>query len=185
VPLWLWIVIATAAAAVLLAALAWAWTAARRHRFRSEFGKEYDHAVRRAGNRREAEDELRSRRERREQMQLRPLSAQERARYRDLWARAKESFVDDPESAVHDGERLIRELMSLRGFPRGDFDQRALDLSLEDPDLAVRYRRAHEAARSRDRRTDDLRGAMREYEPVFVSLVAAGEHDEPVAAHSS
>jgi hypothetical protein len=129
----------------------------------------------RPSSRKEAEEELRSRRERHDEFDLQPLDPASRGRYGRLWATAKESFVDDPEAAVQEGERLIREVMRLRGYPAGDFDQRAADLSLENPDLSVRYRKAHDTARAGHGQTEQLRRAMRQYRELFNELLGNGD----------
>ena len=42
-------------------------------------------------------------------------------------------FVDDPNGAVTDADRLVEEVMQSRGYPVSDFDQRVADISVHHP----------------------------------------------------
>jgi flagellar biosynthesis/type III secretory pathway M-ring protein FliF/YscJ len=115
VPTWGWIVIAIAAV-VVLAAVAWsAYNTRRRRGLQDRFGSEYDRTVADAPSRREAESELAERQKRREELQIRPLEPQSRDRYASEWHNTQARFVDDPEAAVADADRLIQQVMRERG----------------------------------------------------------------------
>ena len=64
----------------------------------------------------------------------------------------------------------LNELMKARGYPMGDFEQQAADISVEHPQVVDDYRFAHEIA-TRDGRgqatTEDLRLAMQRYRNLF------------------
>ena len=177
-PTWGWIVIAIAAV-VVLAAIAWsAYSSKRRKGLQDRFGSEYDHTVADAPSRREAESELAEREKRREELEIRPLEPQARDRYASEWHNTQAKFVDDPQAAVGDADRLIQQVMRERGYPVEDFDQRADDLSVDYPEVVENYRNARDLARQGE--TEDLRRAMRQQRMLFEQLV--GAVDEPAEA---
>ena len=176
-PTWLWVVIAVAAALVVLA-IVWAATTRRRSRsLRDRFGREYDRTLEQAGGRREGERKLTAREKRHEELDLRPLSADDRDRYRAHWEETQGLFVDDPKGAVADADRLVQRVMRARGYPVDDFERRAADISVEHPDLVEKYRTAHGIARSSERgeaSTEDLRQSVRHYRALFLVLLDDG-----------
>jgi hypothetical protein len=171
---WVWITIAVVAAVVVLGVL---WSATRTRRTRSlqdRFGREYDRAVEHAGDRREAERELREREKRHEELDLRPLAPEARDRYVEEWRMTQGRFVDDPTGAVADADTLVQRVMKDRGYPVDDFDQRAADISVEHPELVEKYRTAHGIAQASERgeaSTEDLRHSVRHYRALFVELL--------------
>jgi hypothetical protein len=173
-PTWGWIVIAIAAV-VVIGAIAWsAYRARQRRGLQERFGSEYDRTVADSPNRREAEAELTEREKRREELNIRPLDQRSRDRYTSQWKNAQERFVDDPEAAVTDADRLIQEVMRERGYPVEDFEQRATDVSVDHPEVVLNYRAAHEISRDNDRgkaSTEDLRKAMVHYRALFTELL--------------
>jgi hypothetical protein len=177
---WVWIVIAVVAVIVL--GLVWAATRTRRTRsLQDRFGSEYDRTVEHAGDRREAERELREREKRHEQLELRPLPPEVRDRYVQGWQATQGRFVDDPKGAVKDADTLVQRVMRDRGYPVDDFEQRAADISVEHPDLVEKYRTAHGIARASERgeaSTDDLRHSVRHYRALFVELLDVQNGDD-------
>jgi hypothetical protein len=155
----------------------------RTERLRTQFGgAEYSRAVKEGGSRRQAEAALDERAERVERLHIRPLAAEDRTRFVDSWARIQARFVDGPGSAVTDADRLLGDVMSTRGYPVSDFEQRAADISVDHPLVLENYRAAHQSALRQTRgqaSTEDLRQAMIHYRTLFEELVA-----EPAAAHS-
>ncbi|MEU7028392.1 hypothetical protein ACF09L_21370 [Streptomyces sp. NPDC014779] len=165
------------AVVIVLIALAIFLDRRRRRRLRERFGPEYDRAVDEAGGRRAAEYELGKRQERHESLDIRPLDPGLRDRYAREWRGVQEQFVDRPESAVHDADRLVTALMRERGYPTEDFEQQARDLSVEHGKTLEHYRAAHEVDRlSADHRatTEQLRGAMVHYRSLFDELLSDG-----------
>ena len=170
-PTWGWIVIAIAAV-VVLAAIAWsAYSSKRRKGLQDRFGSEYDHTVADAPSRREAESELAEREKRREELEIRPLEPQARDRYASEWHNTQAKFVDDPQAAVGDADRLIQQVMRERGYPVEDFDQQAADVSVDHPHVVENYRKAHSIHTERDASTEDLRQAMVHYRALFAELL--------------
>ena len=94
------------------------------------YGPEYDRAVDLAASQHEAESELRRRSKRHEQLELRSLDSSEREYFERCWSDVQGQFVDDPSIAVRNADLLVVEVMSVRGYPVEDFDQRANDLSV-------------------------------------------------------
>lgn len=141
---------------------------------RERFGPEYGRVVQKEGNVRRAESVLEFRRQRREKLNIRPLAEPDRLRYADGWTSVQAHFVDDPKAAVTQADRLLSEVMQARGYPTGDFEQRADDISVDHPVFVENYRVAHEIAVRHDRgdaSTEDLRRAMIHYRKLFDDLL--------------
>jgi hypothetical protein len=181
VPTWVWILIAAAAGLVAVVA---AWTMVKQRRtkqLQGQFGPEYDRTVESAESKRAAEAELAERKERREQLQVRPLSSTARERYTFQWQTVQAQFVDSPDAAVTSADLLIQAVMADRGYPVKDFDSRAADISVDHPQVVENYRQGHRLAEKSadgDGSTEDLRQAMRHYRALFDELVEA-DADEP------
>jgi hypothetical protein len=154
-------------------------TAMRRRQtgqLRSRFGPEYDRTVESAGDRRQAETELRGRSERRRQYELRPLDALSQQRYVESWRQVQASFVDEPAESVRQADRLVGQVMTERGYPTAEFDQRAADVSVDHPDVVESYRAAHAISVANDEgqaSTEDLRRAMTQYRELFARLLGS------------
>lgn len=170
------------AAVVVLAAIAVvARLASRRKHLRDRFGPEYDRTVSSHQNRTSAERELDRREKRHQSFDLRPLPAPVRQRYAQQWALIQEHFVDRPDVAVADADRLVTELMAERGYPTGRFDQQLADLSVEHGRTLDHYRAAHETYERHTRSqvaTEDLRAAMVHYRALFDDLLSTSAADE-------
>ncbi|NEA48697.1 hypothetical protein [Streptomyces sp. SID10815] len=152
-------------------------TLARRRRLRERFGPEYERTVADAGDRRAGERELRDREKRHDSLDIKPLPAASRDRYTREWSSVQEEFVDRPEDAVHDADRLVTSLMRERGYPTEGFEQQAADLSVEHGRTLGHYRAAHdvESLTTRSKATtEQLRGAMVHYRALFDELLSDG-----------
>jgi len=139
-----------------------------------KFGPEYDRVVQEEGNARRAEAVLESRQKRVAKFNVRPLSPEECDRFAGQWRAVQEHFVDDPRRAVADADRLINEALRLRGYPMGDFEERAADLSVEHGRMVDNYRTAHKVAMEDERgqaTTEDLRRAMQHYRNLFEEVL--------------
>lgn len=174
--------IAIVVVAVIVAAGIAIWFSIRKRRtekLRTQFGNaEYTRAVNEGGSQRKAEAALDQRAERVEALHIRPLASADRARFVESWARVQARFVDSPGGAVTDADQLLADVMSTRGYPISDFEQRAADISVDHPLVLENYRAAHEAALRQTRgqaSTEDLRQAMIHYRTLFEELVAEPE----------
>jgi hypothetical protein len=155
----------------------------RSERLRTQFGgSEYDRTVKEDGSRRHAEAGLKERTARVESLNIRPLAPGDRARFVESRRRAEARFVDGPGGAVTEADQLLGDVMSTRGYPVSDFEQRAADISVDHPLVLVNYRTAHEIALRQTKgqaNTEDLRQAMIHYRTLFEELVG-----EPELAHA-
>lgn len=173
-PRLIWVLIAIA---VIVIAAAVVWFDRRRRRsdaLRARFGPEYNRAVANSSSITQAEASLEARARRVEHLHIRPLPADDRARYADAWRRVQTRFVDDPSGAVTDADRLVGEVMYARGYPVGDFEQRVEDLSVDHAGVVMNYRAARDIAQVHARgeaTTEDLRQAMVHYRALFDDLL--------------
>jgi len=178
---WVWIVIGLVVAIVILGILISALRTRRSRSLRDRFGREYDRTVDKAGGRREAEQELRKREQRHDELELRPLSADARERYLRQWQVTQGRFVDDPTGAVSEADNLVQQVKRDRGYPVDDFEQRAADISVEHPEVVEKYRTANGIARASERgeaSTEDLRHSVRHYRALFVELLEVDDEAE-------
>jgi len=179
-----------AAAAVVLVVIVIAvagYLAYRRIRtraFRTRFGPEYDRAVITHGSSHQAEAKLADRETRVKTLELRDLGATERDRFVADWEAVQARFVDYPKSSVTGADELISSLLVARGYPKGNFDQRAADISVSYPRVMEDYRLANAiAVRSgrADASTEELRTAMIQYRTIFDELVQAQPQKKSVS----
>jgi hypothetical protein len=178
-------VVAIVALVVLVLAIN-AFNRRRTQKLRAQFGPEYDRTVALAGGRTKAEARLAERSERVHKLNIRSLNSVERDAYLKEWGRVQALFVDSPAGAVVEADRLLGDLMTQCGFPVGDFEQRAADVSVDHPIVTQNYRAAHAIAlrqASGQANTEDLRRAMIHYRALFDELVAVPRtvDSQPVA----
>ena len=171
---WIWIVIAVAVVLVLVVVVMAMSRKRRRAHLQGRFGSEYGRTVDDAGNRRAAERDLREREAKHDELELRPLSEASRQRYTQQWTEMQSAFVDRPQVAVAEADRLITDLMRERGYPVDDFETRSQLVSVDHPDVVQNYRTAHTiAARNIEGRTstEDLRQAVISYRALFEEML--------------
>ena len=158
----------------------------RTERLRTQFGgAEYDRALAKGGSRRHGEAGLEERSDRIEALHIQPLTAGDRARFSESWRRVQGRFVDSPGGAVTDADQLLRDVMSTRGYPVTDFEQRAADVSVDHPLVIDNYRKAHEIAARQGlghASTEELRQAMIHFRTLFEDLVGKSELARAMAA---
>jgi FtsZ-interacting cell division protein ZipA len=147
----------------------------RSRKLRTKFGPEYDRLLEREhGSARRAEALLEDREKRVSKLSIRPLTQQERDRFAGEWRIVQEKFVDDPRLAVAQADTLVNQALRSRGYPMADFEQRAADISVQNPEVVENYRIAHDVAQ-RDSRglasTEDLRRAMQHYRHLFEGVL--------------
>jgi hypothetical protein len=166
-------------AILVIVAAALAMRRRRSEQLKRRFGTEYDRTVlQQHGDSRRAEATLVEREKRVEAFPLRPLSAVDREAYAMEWAAVQRRFVDDPSAAVGTADRLVGRVMTDRGYPMSDFEQRAQDVSVTHPAVVQNYRAAHDIfTRHSDGKasTEDLRQAMVHYRSLFDELLEPGK----------
>ena len=156
----------------------WFYTKRRRtEQLRSKFGPEYNRALRADGDPRHAEQLLQERQRRVAKLDIKPLNDKQRLGFADAWEHAQARFVDDPEAAVENADVLVQEVMSVRGYPVTDFEQRVADVSVDHPAVVQNYRIAHDIAARHEREDvgiEKLREAMIHYRALFADLLHDG-----------
>jgi len=179
-PVWAWILIAVGVVAVIALAASAMLARRRSTQLQQRFGPEYERTLQRSSSKRDAEAELAGRQRRREQLDIRPLSARSRERYIERWQTLQADFVDSPERAVTAADALVIETMRERGYPMDNFDQRSADISVDHPDVVENYREAHRLAQrsaNGDATTEDLRQAVQHYRRLFEDLLEPAADD--------
>jgi len=156
-----------------------AWLVVRRQKsvhLKRRFGIEYDRAVSELGGRAKAEAELTKRQQRVARLEITPLTPADAVRFSHHWNTLQGRFVDNPKGVVTEADLLVRELMEKLGYPMGDFELRAADISVDYPGVVSTYRAA-QAIAVRDARgeadTEELRQAVVHYRTLFDELLGA------------
>jgi len=167
---------------VLVAIALWMYTRKRDSQtLERRFGPEYGRTVEEMGSRDKAEAELKARQKRVEQLDIVPLSPGDAQRFSQQWRMLQARFVDTPKGALLEADQLVRDLMQKRGYPVGDFERRAADISVHHPGVVEHYRAAHDIT-ERDRRgetdTEGMRQAVIHYRALFAELL---ETETPAA----
>ncbi|MFL6696938.1 MAG: hypothetical protein ACJ8GJ_07190 [Vitreoscilla sp.] len=177
-----------AVAVILIAVVAWlAYGSNQSRRLRERFGPEYDAVLKRHGSKAKAEAELRRRQKRVERFEIVPLAPAEVTRFSQSWKRLQGSFVDDPKGVLIEADRLVRDLLTKRGYPVADFEMRAADISVDHPVVVNNYRAAQRIV-SLDQRgeasTEDLRKAVVHFRALFDELLGTGKTQDQSAPPS-
>jgi hypothetical protein len=170
-----WIVLAGAVVLTVIAFSAWLFYRKKQsHGLKERFGPEYGRAVEQLGSRSKGESELMARTKRVEGLNILPLEPAEATRFSEAWLALQSRFVDNPKGVLMQADQLVRELMGKRGYPVGDFERRAADISVDHP-LVVEHYRAAQAIAVRNERgeadTEELRKAVVHYRALFDELL--------------
>jgi FtsZ-interacting cell division protein ZipA len=177
-----WIVISAVLAGIVVILAAMLFTQRKRSaQLQERFGPEYDRVLRDRGSQKDAEEELLSRERRVTRFRIVPLSREDEAQFSEAWRAVQNRFVDDPKAAVDEADRQVRELMQRRGYPMGDFEQRAADLSVDHAEMVDHYRQAHQIAvrnQTGTASTEDLRKAIIHYRAMFDELLEVGRNKD-------
>lgn len=185
------LLIAAVVVLALVAVAAWLWNRKQQsERLVQRFGPEYERTVHEHGDRAKAEAELRQRERRVGTLEIVPLAPADAQQFAQSWRGLQARFVDNPKGVLMDADRLVRELMLRRGYPMGDFDRRAADISVDHPRVVDHFRAAHAIAQ-RDHRgeasTEDMRQAVVHYRALFDDLLEvaepAREREEAMEVH--
>jgi hypothetical protein len=176
------VIVAVAVIAVVAAVALWMYSARRRREHLQErFGPEYHRAMGTAGSASAAEAALLDREKRVSKYKIRTLTAEERARFSNLWQHVQAQFVDDPGTAVGQADLLVTEVMTTRGYPMSDWEHRVEDLTVDHAGVVSHYRQGRDIASRHSRgeaSTEDLRQALVHYRALFSELL----EETPAAA---
>jgi len=165
----------------------------RTQRLQQRFGAEYTRTLNELGGRTKGEAELTKREQRVARLNITPLSPADAARFSQAWNALQSRFIDNPKGVVGEADHLVRELMVKRGYPMGDFERRAADISVDHPGVVTTYRAAQaiavrDASGAAD--TEELRKAVVHYRTLFDELLevkptsAAHTSADPTPVHS-
>jgi hypothetical protein len=160
-------VVAAIAAAVWLARQNRGWADLRR-----SAGSDQDGDARQNRTQTSAEQALPARKSHLKQLHIRALSHDERDGFAQRWRSAQVRFVDDPAGATRDADSLVGAVMKARGYPVGDFEERAADVTPEHPRVVEHVRAAHAIARRNERRDDRGESDAEERRQIFVDYRA-------------
>jgi hypothetical protein len=178
------LILLAAVAVAFIALVAWfIYQRVQSQKLQQRFGPEYGRTVDRLGSQTKAEAELRARERRVEKFNIVPLAPAEAARFRQAWNVLQSHFVDDPKGAVVQADALVRELMLKRGFPMGDFERRAANISVDHPVVVENYRAAQgiaERAARGEADTEELRNAVVHYRAIFNELLEVGDMKQDI-----
>ncbi|HET8773814.1 MAG TPA: hypothetical protein VFP80_08490 [Thermoanaerobaculia bacterium] len=172
-PLWIWVAVGVVALLIVAGLIARGSRRARSESLRSKFGNEYDHALSEHGSRAKAERDLLERTEQVKKYNIVPLQASDRDRFRGDWRTVEQHFIERPTTAVIEADELVADIMRVRGYPMGDFDRHAADLSVTHPTVIEHYRAGHRVIGGApgSASTEDLRQAMLHYRALFDELI--------------
>jgi hypothetical protein len=141
---------------------------------RRRFGSEYDRLARELGPRR-ARAEIAERQRRVAGLGLKPLSADQLARYDGLWNAAQARFIDGPADSVRAAAALVTGVASDRGYQVTDAEQFTTDLSVYHARRLDGYRQARRTTeRASVAATEELRQALLAHRAIFRELLGTG-----------
>ena len=146
----------------------------RQERAREAYGPEYERTVQERGSEREAEKELRERRERLED-EVRPLSEESRKRYDERWQGVERTFVDDPWASLEEADRVVADILAERNFPTDSRQEASRGVGVMHPQVVEDFReaqRVHRDATGSEGEADleEMRRAIQMYRSVYGRL---------------
>jgi hypothetical protein len=146
----------------------------RQERARAAYGPEYERTVQERGSEREAEKELRERRERLED-EVRPLSEESRKRYDERWQGVERTFVDDPWASLEEADRVVADILAERNFPTDSRQEASRGVGVMHPQVVEDFReaqRVHRDATGSEGEADleEMRRAIQMYRSVYERL---------------
>jgi hypothetical protein len=189
-----WILIVDAAAAALIGIAIWSiYRNKQSKKLQDRFGPQYGRTVENLGRPPKAESEPKARERRVERLDIRSLTPPEAARFMRSWNGLQGRFINNSQNVVTQADQLVREVMLRRGYPMGDFQHRAADISVDHPAVVQNYQAAQAIAVRTERgqaNTEELRQAVAHYRALFDELLEVKEAtqgavpERQVAVHS-
>ena len=90
------------------------------------------------------------------------------------WNGLQGRFINNSQNVVAQAGQLVREVMLKGGYPMGDFERRAADISVDHPAVVQNYRAAQAIAVRAERgqaNAEELRQAVAHYRALFDELL--------------
>ena len=146
----------------------------RQERAREQFGPEYERTVQERGSERQAEKELRKRRERLED-EVQPLSEESRKRYEERWQGVERTFVDDPWASLEEADRTVADILAERNFPTDSRQEASRGVGVMHPQVVEDFREAQRVHRDAtgsegEAELEEMRRAIQMYRSVYERL---------------
>ncbi|MGD0702142.1 MAG: hypothetical protein ABSA02_19940 [Trebonia sp.] len=136
-----------------------------------QFGPEYDQLASEVGPRR-AKAEFAKRQRRVDGLDLKPLSAEQRAAYEARWEAAQEQFIDSPRQATKNAAELVTAVAAEVGYPIDNQEQLLADLSVRHGRYLEGYRTARRTTdQAVEGATEEFRQALLDYRALFNDLI--------------
>lgn len=171
------IIIVGLIAIVFLGSAAGGWVRYTKRRLRASFGPEVLTVARQEnGNVREVDRELKRRKNLHDELDLRPISAQDQEFYATSWKHLQGEFLDDPSLSLTLAARLVATVLDARGYPGGDTEEQLALLSVEHANSLADYRAAQQTSRRVEQDpdstpTEEIRRALLSYHAMFTELL--------------
>jgi hypothetical protein len=151
----------------------------RQEEARREYGPEYERTVEERGSEREAEKELRERRERLEG-EVRPLPEESRRRYDERWQGVERTFVEDPVASLEEADRVVEEILIERNFPTDSRQEASKGVGVMHPQVVEDFREAQKVYREAtgfegEADLEEMRRAIQQYRSVYERLTQMEE----------
>jgi FtsZ-interacting cell division protein ZipA len=139
----------------------------RQERAREQFGPEYERTVQERGSERQAEKELRKRRERLED-EVQPLSEESRLG-------VERTFVDDPWASLEEADRVVADILAERNFPTDSRQEASRGVGVMHPQVVEDFREAQRVHRDAtgsegEAELEEMRRAIQMYRSVYERL---------------
>lgn len=146
----------------------------RQQSARQEYGPEYERLVEERGSEREAEQELRERRERVED-EIQPLSEESQRRYDERWREVEQTFVDDPRASLDDADRVVAQILAERNFPADTRQEASEGIGVTYPGVVEDFREAQRIYQDAEQSggaldLEKMRQAIQKYRSVYERL---------------
>jgi hypothetical protein len=142
---------------------------------RQDYGPEFERLAQERGSEREAEQELRERRERIES-ETKTLSQESRERYDEQWRQVEQTFVDDPKASLDDADRVVAEMLAERNFPTDSRQEASEGIGAVHPGVVEDFKEAQQVRQESvtdsggEADLDKMRQAIQKYRSVYQQL---------------
>ncbi len=96
--------------------------------------------------------------------------------YAEAWRALQGRFLDEPEVALRETDRLLRDVMQKCGYPTGDFGRVSEKVKVEQAEVLDNYRTGHRITVKGETtvlETDEIERAVTSFHAVFERLARA------------